>query len=138
MKSRVKNLKVLKTLNERDNMKFFIGIALLLFIASCTAPLTNRIEKCVNDVETNHEEWSQEDWNISQEEYKKLLKEYNENYDSYTQEEKAAIDRAIGRYNGMILKRGIEEFENTIEEFGKRLPSLIEGFGSAFEDNDSK
>lgn len=138
MKSRVKNLKVLKTLNERDNMKFFIGIALLLFIASCTAPLTKRIEECVNDVETNHEEWSQEDWNISQEEYKKLLKEYDENYDSYTQEEKAAIDRAIGRYNGMILKRGIEEFENSIEEFGKRLPSLIEGFGSAFEDNDSK
>ena len=119
-------------------MKFFIGIALLLFIASCTAPLTNRIEECVNDVETNHEEWSQEDWNISQEEYKKLLKEYDENYDSYTQEEKAAIDRAIGRYNGMILKHGIEEFGNTIEEFGKRLPSLIEGFGSAFENNDSK
>ena len=138
MKSRVKNLKVLKTLNERDNMKFFIGIALLLFIGSCTAPLINRIEECVSDIETNHEEWSQEDWNISQEEYKKLLKEYDENYDSYTQEEKATIDRAIGRYNGMILKRGIEEFENTIEEFGKRLPSLIEGFGSAFEDNDSK
>ena len=119
-------------------MKIFIGIALLLFIGSCTAPLTNRIEECVSDIETNHEEWSQEDWNLSQEEYNKLLKEYEENYDTYTQEEKSAIDRAIGRYNGMILKHGIEEFGNTIEEFGKRLPSLIEGFGSAFENNESK
>ena len=36
-------------------MKIFIGIALLLFVTSCTAPLTNRIEECVSDIETNHD-----------------------------------------------------------------------------------
>jgi hypothetical protein len=78
-------------------------------------------------------EWTEDDWTLSQQEYEQLLQEYKENYSSYTQEEKDAINRAIGRYNGLLIRHGIEEAGDVLKELGERLPALIDGFMSAFE-----
>lgn len=110
-----------------------IGLVITL-ITSCASPLSGRLNDYVNEVESSCQNWTEEDWELSQEEYAKLLEEYKLNYDSYTQEEKDAINKAIGRYNGLLIKQGIEEAGSVLKEFGERLPSLIEGFMSAFED----
>lgn len=111
-----------------------IGIIGLSTFISCTRPLSNRMDEYVTKVEANCKNWTETDWELSKEEYSKLLEEYELNYDSYTQEEKDAINKAIGRYNGLLVKQGIEDAGNMLKEFGKRLPSLVEGFMSAFED----
>lgn len=111
---------------------FAISSSLLLH--SCSSPLSSRMNEYVTEVEATCQNWTEEDWELSQEEYEKLLEEYELNYDSYTQEEKDAINKAIGRYNGLLIKQGIEEAGSVLKEFGERLPSLIEGFMSAFED----
>ena len=110
-----------------------LSLAIVL-LASCSSPLSNRMNEYVSEVEANCKNWTAEDWELSQEEYAILLEEYQMNYDSYTQEEKDAINKAIGRYNGLLIRQGIEEAGSIIKEFGERLPSLIEGFMSAFED----
>ena len=111
------------------------GIVIAL-MSSCVSPLSSRLNDYVTEVESSCQNWTEEDWELSQEEYAKLLEEYEVNYDSYTQEEKDAINKAIGRYNGLLIKQGIEDAGSMIQEFGERLPSLIEGFMSAFEDNE--
>ena len=111
---------------------FAISSSLLLH--SCSSPLSSRMNEYVTEVETTCQNWTEEDWELSQEEYAKLLEEYELNYNSYTQEEKDAINKAIGRYNGLLIKQGIEEAGSVLKEFGERLPSLIEGFMSAFEE----
>ena len=111
---------------------FAISSSLLLH--SCSSPLSSRMNEYVTEVEATCQNWTEEDWELSQEEYAKLLEEYELNYDSYTQEEKDAINKAIGRYNGLLIKQGIDEAGNILKDFGERLPSLIEGFMSAFED----
>ena len=110
------------------------SIALAALLSSCVSPLSGRLNDYVNEVESSCQNWTEEDWELSQEEYAKLLEEYKLNYDSYTQEEKDAINKAIGRYNGLLIKQGIDEAGNILKQFGERLPSLIEGFMSAFED----
>lgn len=110
-----------------------IGFIIAL-ITSCASPLSGRLNDYVNEVESSCQNWTEEDWELSQEEYAKLLEEYELNYDSYTQEEKDAINKAIGRYNGLLIKQGMDEAGNILKEFGERLPSLIEGFMSAFEE----
>ena len=114
--------------------KLTFGIIGLLFLFSCSSPLSSRMNEYVTEVEATCQNWTEEDWELSQEEYAKLLEEYELNYNSYTQEEKDAINKAIGRYNGLLIKQGIDEAGNILKEFGERLPSLIEGFMSAFED----
>ena len=114
--------------------KLLITGIVIVLMSSCASPLSSRLNDYVNEVESSCQNWTEEDWELSQEEYAKLLEEYELNYDSYTQEEKDAINKAIGRYNGLLLKQGIDEAGNILKEFGERLPSLIEGFMSAFED----
>lgn len=111
-----------------------IAISSFMLLCSCSSPLSSRMNEYVTEVEATCQNWTEEDWELSQEEYAKFLEEYELNYDSYTQEEKDAINKAIGRYNGLLIKQGIDEAGNIIKEFGERLPSLIEGFMSAFED----
>lgn len=110
------------------------AISSSLLLQSCSSPLSSRMNEYVTEVEATCQNWTEEDWELSQEEYAKLLEEYELNYDSYTQEEKDAINKAIGRYNGLLIKQGIDEAGNILMEFGERLPSLIEGFMSAFEE----
>ena len=111
-----------------------IAISSFMLLCSCSSSLSSRMNEYVTEVEASCQNWTEEDWELSQEEYAKLLEEYELNYDSYTQEEKDAINKAIGRYNGLLIKQGIDEAGNILKEFGERLPSLIEGFMSAFED----
>ena len=111
-----------------------ICILTLIAFTCCSSTLSSRMNEYVTEVEATCQNWTEEDWELSQEEYAKLLEEYELNYDSYTQEEKDAINKAIGRYNGLLIKQGIDEAGNILKEFGERLPSLIEGFMSAFED----
>ena len=111
-----------------------ICILTLIAFTCCSSTLSSRMNEYVSEVEASCQNWTEEDWELSQEEYAKLLEEYELNYDSYTQEEKDAINKAIGRYNGLLIKQGIDEAGNILKEFGERLPSLIEGFMSAFED----
>ncbi len=84
-------------------------------------------------VEANYENWTEEDWQLSQQEYELLLQEYEANYDQLTQEERDAINKAIGRYNGLLVKEGLDEFVTNIKELGEQIPSLLEGFMSVFE-----
>ena len=127
----------IKNLNMKSVTKCLLAIFAIsssLLLQSCSSPLSSRMNEYVTEVEATCQNWTEEDWELSQEEYAKLLEEYELNYNSYTQEEKDAINKAIGRYNGLLIKQGIEEAGSVLKEFGERLPSLIEGFMSAFED----
>ena len=119
-------------MNKVKNLLFatLFGIAL---VACSSQPLSSQIDNYVTDVEANCDSWTEEDWELSQEEYVKLLEEYELNYDSYTQEERNAINKAIGRYNGLLIKHGIQEAGSALKDLGERIPSLIEGFMSAFD-----
>lgn len=109
-----------------------------MLLCSCSSPLSGRMNQYVSDVEAKCQYWTEEDLELSQEEYAKLLEEYELNYSSYTQEEKDAINRAIGRYNGLLIRHGIEETGDVLKELGERLPALIDGFMSAFETDENQ
>ena len=55
-----------------------------------------------------------------------------------TQEERDEVNKAIGRYNGILMKKGIKKVDESINDFIDRLPSLFEGFMSAFEEEIEK
>ncbi len=111
----------------------FIGL-LIVLLASCTSPLSNRMNDYVDKVEDDCQSWTEQDWELSQAEYAKLLEEYEQNYESYSPEERDAINKAIGRYNGILVKKGLKKVDESINDFIDRLPSLFEGFMSAFEE----
>ena len=56
------------------NTKSFFAIFAMsaaLLLSSCTAPLSNRMNDYVTEVETNCQNWTEADWELSQEQYAK-------------------------------------------------------------------
>lgn len=109
-------------------------IGLALTASSCASSLSTRMDEYIAECERNCENWTESDWELSKQEYRKLLDEYKLNQDSYSQEEKDGVNKAIGRYNGLLVKHGIEDLSKSLKKIGERIPSLIEGFMSAFEE----
>ena len=106
----------------------------ILLLASCEVPTVTKFDNYVDRVENNCDEWTEEEWEISKEKYRQLLNEYEANYDNMTPEERGTVNKAIGRYNGILLKKGIKNLDESVSDFMDRLPSLFEGFMSAFEE----
>lgn len=115
-------------------LNIIIVLFMMLFLTSCEKPISSKFENHIDKVENNCENWTDEDWELSREQYLILLEEYEANYDKLTQEEKDVINKAIGRYNGILVKKGIEKIDESITDFIDRIPSLFEGFMSAFEE----
>ena len=110
----------------------------MFLLTSCEIPTSMKFEHHLNKVENNSENWTEEEWEMSKERYRELLKEYEANYDNMTQEERDAVNKAIGRYNGILVKKGFKKVDETVSDFVDRLPSLFEGFMSAFEEEMEK
>ena len=119
-------------------LNVIIVLLVMLFLTSCEIPTSMKFEHHLNKVENNSENWTEEEWEMSKERYRELLKEYEANYDNMTQEERDAVNKAIGRYNGILMKKGIENLDHSIKKFADRLPSMFEGFMSAFEEEMEK
>ena len=115
-------------------LNFIMILFVMLFLTSCEIPTSLKFDYHLKKVESNSEDWTEEEWEMSKEKYRQLLKEYEENYDNMTQEERDKVNKAIGRYNGILMKKGIEKVDESINSFIDRLPSLFEGFMSAFEE----
>ena len=107
-----------------------------ILFCSCSSPLSCRMNEYISDVEAKCPDWTEEDWELSQEEYTKLLEEYELNYNSYTQEEKDAINKAIGRYNGLRIKQGIKEVGSVLKELEEYLKNKNENYIKDFEKSD--
>ena len=115
-------------------LNFIMILFVMLFLTSCEIPTSMKFDNYVDRVEESCDDWTEEEWEMSKEKYRQLLKEYEENYDKMTQEERDAINKTIGRYNGILMKKGFEKVDESIKGFIDKLPSLFEGFMSAFEE----
>ncbi len=113
--------------------QFFMFMALavgaLVFI-SCTSLLPARIEKFVDKVEKNAPSYSEADWDKVSDQFTKLMDQYEKSYDKLTKEDRARIDKAVGRYRAIVLKSGVK---NIINSFDKAVKGVLGGVGGFFE-----
>ncbi len=118
-------------------LNLVIILFVMLLLTSCEIPTSIKFENHHKRVENNSDNWTDEDWEMSKERYHQLLEEYEANYDKMTPEERETVNKAIGRYNGFLMKKGMKKVDESINEFIDRIPSLFDGFMSAFEEEES-
>lgn len=120
---------------------FFIGILLIVSVECCSTrseSSLNRLDRFVDATEKNASSYSANEWELNEKQYEKLLEDIERHYDTMTTEEKDKALKAIGRYNGLLVKYAIKNGVDALEEISKALPSLIDGFTGAFGDEDSE
>ena len=107
-----------------------------LFALSCGDPVqqpVDRLESYIETVEAESDEYTDEDWEVANMEIEQLRAEVEANYDTMTPEQQQAAMRAIGRYYGLVAKRGINEFAKEAQKAMESVPSLIKGFADGFK-----
>ena len=109
------------------------GIALL---ASWSRPLADRMDKFVAKTEAGYEKYSDQDWAKSQEQFNALVQEYKDNFDSFSKEEKDRINKAMGKYTGILLKKGISAAGNVLKDAVDGASEFIKGVMGSSEDDE--
>ena len=110
-----------------------LGVVLL---ASCSRPLADRMEKFVSKTEAGYENYSDQEWAKSQDQFNALVQEYKDNIDSFSKEDKDRINKAMGRYTGIVLKKGVSEAGNVIQQAVEGASEFIKGVMESTEDEE--
>ena len=69
-------------------------------------------------------------------EFDALVQEYKDNLDSFSKEEKDRINKAMGKYTGILLKKGISEAGNVIQEAVEGASEFLKGVMGSSEDEE--
>ena len=107
--------------------RLFLIIAGLLILAGCSRPLEKRVDSFVSKTEARYENYTEEDWQKSLKEYEALVQEYKDNYKSFSKEEREHINKALGRYSGILLKRGIATAGDALQDLIDGASSFVKG-----------
>lgn len=99
----------------------------VLMLAGC-ATTADKINDLVDDTIKNSKELTQEEWKARDKKLQEYLKEFQENKDAYTEEERESVDYALGKYYGEQIKLGIRQAKEGIEDFMEKIPGFIDGF----------
>ena len=112
--------------------------ATVCMLVSCVQEsLADRFSQLADEFESA-ESLSYDEQQQLEEEFNMLSGEFQANLSSCTPEEKERIYESIGKINGVLTKQGIETLRDGFEEIRHALPSLLDGFVSAFSDDDDK
>ena len=111
--------------------KVLLLISVLLLAVSCSGSLPGKFTRLADKVEAKGMKMTEAQWEKSNAQFEKLIKEYIDNYDSFNSSQKKEINNAIGRYSSAALKSGIgsaaEAVNSILEELPVALNGLLEG-----------
>ena len=107
--------------------KYILMILVALTAASCAvlrAPAT--LERFVDRVERNADRYRPYQWDRVNRQYEALLREYVEQYRTYSIAEKQQAMAAIGRYHGILVDHGIKKGIGFLGSLGAYAGGLLD------------
>ena len=118
--------------------KYLLILLVALTAASCaTLRAPAKLERFVDRVERNADRYRPYQWDRVNREYEALLREYVNNYRTYTIAEKQRAMAAIGRYHGILVDHGIKQgigFLGSLGAYAGGLLDLLKQDAGAVED----
>ena len=107
--------------------KYLIILLVALTAASCaTLRAPAKMERLVNRIERNADHYRPYQWDRAQRQYEALLREYIDNYRSYTIAEKQQAMSAIGRYHALLVDHGIKQGIGFLGSLGSYAGGLLD------------
>ena len=107
--------------------KYLVILLVALTAASCaTLRAPAKLERLVNRVERNADRYRPYQWDRVNRQYEALLREYVNNYRTYTIAEKQQAMSAIGRYHGILVDHGIKKGIGFLGSLGAYAGGLLD------------
>lgn len=115
----------------------FFTFVLNLVISCSFQSEPQKLDEFVDNAELKAESYTDADWEKSAIQYQKLVDEYLNSGKEYSEAEREMAARAMGRYHALLMRVGLERSASRLKEFGKILPSYLNGLVEGL-DNESE
>ena len=107
--------------------RYLVILLVALTAASCaTLRAPARLERFVDRVERNADRYRPYQWDRVNRQYESLLREYVDNYRTYSIAEKQQAMAAIGRYHGILVDHGIKKGIGFLGSLGAYAGGLLD------------
>jgi uncharacterized protein YceK len=84
-------------------------------------------EKEIEYAEQNKKEMTEKDWSALEKRMKELESDLEQNRDKYTDEQVKELGRLQGRYFAIAVKKGMNDFQESVKDLGNQMEGFIEG-----------
>ena len=104
-------------------------LVFLLALSGCNN-VQSRLDKAEKEIEyaeQNKQEMTAKDWSALEKKMKELESDLEQNRDKYTDEHVKEIGKLQGRYFAVAVKKGINDFQESIKDLGNQMEGFIEG-----------
>ena len=107
--------------------KYILILLVALTAASCaTLRAPAKLERLVNRVERHADHYRPYQWDRVNRQYEALLREYVQQYRTYSIAEKQQAMAAIGRYHGILVDHGIKKGIGFLGSLGAYAGGLLD------------
>lgn len=89
-----------------------------------------KAEKAIEYAEQNKEDMTEKDWSALEKKMGELEIDLVQNREEYTDEQVKEIGKLQGRYFAVTVKKGINDFQESLKDIGNQMDGFIEGIKS--------
>ncbi len=110
----------------------FLLLVYLIVLSSCNN-VQSRLDKAEKEIEyaeQNKKEMTANDWSALEKKMQELESDLEQNRDKYTDEQVKEIGKLQGRYFAVAVKKGINDFQESVKDLGNQMEGFIEGIKS--------
>jgi len=90
----------------------------------------DKVEKDIEYAEKNKEEMTSKDWTALEKKMHESESDLEQNRDKYTDEQVKEIGKLQGRYFAVAVKKGINDFKESLKDLNNQMEGFIEGIKS--------
>jgi hypothetical protein len=87
----------------------------------------DKAEAKIEHAEQNKEEMTAKDWPALEKKMQELESDSEQNRDKYTDEQVKEIGKLQGRYFAVTVKKGINDFQESLQDLGNQMEGFVEG-----------
>ena len=87
-------------------------------------------EKEIEYAEQNKEDMTEKDWSALEKKMGELEIDLLQNREKYTDEQVKEIGKLLGRYFAITVKKGFNDFQESLKVIGNQMDGFIEGIKS--------
>jgi hypothetical protein len=105
-------------------------LLLAFFIASSGCNIVqsrlDKAEKEIEYAEQNKQEMTAKDWSALEKKMNELESDLEQNREKFTDEQVKEIGKLQGRYFAVAVKKGINDFQESVKNLGNQMEGFIE------------
>lgn len=106
----------------------FAFLSSLLLFAGCDilSPVDKQLDQLVKEIESRKSSMTDADWEQADQTIEAFRQKIDASRKDMTVEELANVNKALGRYAGLRVKSGLNDFKNSLEDFGDQLKGMVD------------